>query len=43
MFTWANPGLIPYRHRLILHIAKQGLQEMQELAGAELKTGLCYA
>ena len=43
IFPWANPGLIPYRHRLILHIAKQGLQEMQELAGAELKTGLCYA
>ena len=27
-FVWANPGLIPYRYCLILHTAKQGLQEM---------------
>ena len=28
IFVWANPGLIPYRYCLILHTAKQGLQEM---------------
>ena len=28
IFIWANPGLIPYRHCLILHMANQGLQEM---------------